>query len=99
MGLNTGDATIGNAGSSRINDYTALGDTVNSAFRFESATKEIGMDAIIGQDTFQFLSQCSDPHKHFVQQKIKLKGYDRPNVVWATTFADLEKFVQIPPRD
>jgi adenylate cyclase len=98
MGINTGEATLGNTGSGRLNDYTALGDTVNAAFRFESATKDIGMDVIIGQDTFQCLSQCSDPQRYFVERTVNLKGYDRPAAVWATTFADLKTFVQIPPR-
>jgi len=45
--LNTGAAAIGNAGSDHTADYTALGDTVNAAFRFESATREIRQDLAI----------------------------------------------------
>src|SRR5579862_1116872 len=96
MGVNSGYATVGNTGSARFNDYTALGDMVNAAFRFESATKVIGMDMIIGQDTFQYLSQCSDPQRYFVERTVDLKGYDRPNDVWATTFANLEEFARTP---
>lgn len=98
MGINTGNATLGNAGSSQLNDYTALGDMVNAAFRFESATKDIGMDVIIGQDTLECLSRCSDPRRYFGERTVSLKGYSHPSVVWATTFANLKAFVQIPPR-
>jgi adenylate cyclase len=94
MGINTGDAILGNAGSKRIQDYTALGDMVNATFRFESATKDIGMDVIIGGDTFQCLSQCSDPQQYFVERTVSLKGYAHPSVVWATTFAHLNAFVE-----
>jgi adenylate cyclase len=96
MGINTGDAILGNTGSARFNDYTALGDTVNAAFRFESATKDIGMDLIIGQDTCRRLCQCGDAPRYFVERTVDLKGYDRPSAVWATTFENLKEFVQAP---
>ena len=57
MGINSGDAMVGNTGSAGSNDYTALGDTVNAAFQFESATRAIGIDMIIGQVTFERLSR------------------------------------------
>ncbi|HEY9647603.1 MAG TPA: adenylate/guanylate cyclase domain-containing protein, partial [Chroococcidiopsis sp.] len=38
-GLNTGYAMVGNTGTGDRPDYTALGDTVNAAFRLESSTK------------------------------------------------------------
>ncbi|MBD0395659.1 MAG: adenylate/guanylate cyclase domain-containing protein, partial [Microcoleus sp. C1-bin4] len=43
-GINTGYAMVGNSGSSDRSDYTALGDTVNAAFRLESCTKQLGKD-------------------------------------------------------
>jgi len=99
MGMNTGDAIVGNTGSARFNDYTALGDTVNAAFRFESATKDIGMDMIIGPDTCRRLCQCWDAQRYFVERKVDLKGYDGPRAVWATSFANLKEFVQAPLLD
>ena len=59
-GINTGPAAIGNAGSEHSADYTALGNTVNAAFRFESATREIGSDMVIGRETMEYLQQCCD---------------------------------------
>jgi len=51
IGINSGESIIGNMGSDTRFDYTAIGDAVNTAARLESATKEVGVDIIIGQNT------------------------------------------------
>jgi adenylate cyclase len=51
VGVNTGYAVIGNMGSETRFDYTAIGDAVNTAARLESATKEVGADILIGENT------------------------------------------------
>jgi len=99
-GVNTGAAAIGNAGSDHTADYTALGDTVNAAFRFESATREIGQDLVIGQETMACLRKAeASPERFFIEKTVKLKGYERPTPVWATSFPDLRKFVLELPED
>ncbi len=40
IGINTGDATVGNLGSEQIFDYTAIGDTINIGARLEAINKE-----------------------------------------------------------
>ena len=54
IGINSGEAVIGNMGSDSRFDYTAIGDAVNTAARLESATKEVGVDLLIGKNTAQF---------------------------------------------
>lgn len=54
IGVNTGDAVIGNMGSASRFDYTCIGDAVNTAARMESATKEAGVDILIGASTAEF---------------------------------------------
>ncbi|HNQ43686.1 MAG TPA: adenylate/guanylate cyclase domain-containing protein, partial [Candidatus Cloacimonadota bacterium] len=40
IGVNTGQAVVGNLGSEQIFDYTAIGDTINLGARLESINKE-----------------------------------------------------------
>ncbi len=42
IGLNAGSALVGNFGSRRYFDYTAYGDTINTAQRLEAANKQLG---------------------------------------------------------
>jgi adenylate cyclase len=42
IGLNAGPALVGNFGSGRYFDYTAYGDTINTAARLEAANKQLG---------------------------------------------------------
>ena len=69
IGINTGEAIIGNMGSSSRFDYTAIGDAVNTAARLESATKEVGVDLLIGENTKQ---NCN--YKLQFLEAIKVKG-------------------------
>ena len=94
-GINTGYAMVGNTGSGDRPDYTAIGDTVNAAFRLESATKEIGLDIAIGETTHDYLLTLAGKDTGFQQYTVNLKGYDAPTVTYAGLYADLDAFVQV----
>jgi len=42
IGVHAGPAWVGNFGGSRFFDYTAYGDTINTAARLEAANKVLG---------------------------------------------------------
>ena len=73
VGVQTGDAVLGNMGSKDRFTYTVIGDSVNQAARYESATKEVGVNIIVGHETAQnckYLLKSLEP--------IKVKGKSNP---------------------
>ena len=51
VGISTGEALVGNMGLETRFDYSALGDTVNTASRVEGACKETGYDLLVTSST------------------------------------------------
>jgi len=69
IGINTGPAVVGNIGARRRIQYTALGDTVNTAARFCSHAP--AFHVLIGHETYQ---QCQDYIAVDLVPGVQLKG-------------------------
>lgn len=73
IGINTGNAVIGNLGSEQIFDYTAIGDTINLGARLESITKEYNTQKgiIISEFTLEHIKDLAEVR---YLDEVKVKG-------------------------
>ncbi len=79
VGLNTGECCVGNLGSTRRFDYSAIGDEVNVASRLEGASKVLGVDIVASGLT---RDEASDFAWLEIDQ-VLLKGKTRPTPIYA----------------
>jgi adenylate cyclase len=56
MGINVGEAVVGNMGCQEKMEFTVIGDPVNLASRLEGATKEYGVDVLLGERAAELVS-------------------------------------------
>jgi adenylate cyclase len=95
VGINTGDAIIGNLGSERRFHYAAVGDTVNLGARLESRTKAYGVDVIVSGATREQLAQeflC----RHL--DRLQVKGKSEPVEIHELMSADTAANRQLAQR-
>ena len=90
-GINSGVAALGNLGSAGLADHTAMGECVNKAFRLETASKELGVDVVVGRDTFSFLDTVPDIREILQPATASLKGYVTPEPVHVTSLERIRR--------
>lgn len=73
IGINTGEAILGLAGTDKIMSYTAMGDAVNVASRLESACNTYQKDILISKATYE---KVKDKIQAENIGKISVKGKD-----------------------
>lgn len=111
IGLHAGLANVGNFGSRRRIDYTALGENINLASRMEGLNKYLGTDILV---TGEIFSAVTDKFITRHAGRFQLKGFEKavdvyelisaadqgePSRAWREAYADALKHYQAGDLD
>jgi len=79
VGIATGEVLAGNIGSSRRQEFTVMGTTVNLASRLETLNKELGTRILVDEATFAQLPRAI---KHQKRENVRIRGLETPVTIY-----------------
>jgi adenylate cyclase len=83
VGLNTGPIMSGNVGHERRLEYTAVGDTVNTASRIEGMTKGTGFSIFLSESTYDELKRPPGDLSYY--DEVEIRGRTNTLKLWGTS--------------
>jgi adenylate cyclase len=83
IGINSGDCCVGNLGSSQRFDYSAIGDDVNVASRFEGLSKVYGVPIVLGEPTVERITDI----RPIELDLMRVKGRAQPTRIYTAAEA------------